>query len=291
MREARLIETTELEPAEIVVGTRLRPVSRAGVDALKASYEELGLIKDEIMVRKVKHKGGQLVLIAGLHRLELARELGIKVPAKIFDCTDVWAQLAEVDDNLAGAELNTLDTAVFLAERKRLYEAEHPEMAQGGFRGNQHTGNLVPDIVSFTTATAEKFGVTERHVRRMVTAGEALQPAEVALLRKAPKPVTFQDLGEIAKIEEPAERHTVCEMMASGDYKKVGAARKALTDVGGEKAAKDPIEEAFKDLLTRFNRAPKEARRRFVESAREELDELLAETMFSDGENVVALNG
>ncbi|HPT48548.1 MAG TPA: hypothetical protein PLM07_21900, partial [Candidatus Rifleibacterium sp.] len=43
------------------------------------------------------------------------------------DVTDDWARLMEVDDNLAGAEMNALDTAVFLAERKKVYEKLHPE--------------------------------------------------------------------------------------------------------------------------------------------------------------------
>ncbi|WP_159966781.1 ParB N-terminal domain-containing protein, partial [Profundibacterium mesophilum] len=109
---------------------RLRPVSEAGVLSLVASIGELGVMKDPIHVRRVPHRGGALELMAGGHRLEAARRLGwTDIPATVWTCSDDWAHLVEIDDNLGGSELGALDTAVFLAARKRIYEKLHPEAA------------------------------------------------------------------------------------------------------------------------------------------------------------------
>lgn len=246
---------------QVLVGSRLRPVSEAGVDALVSSIRELGVMKDPIHVRK--KKGGTIVLMAGGHRLAAAKVLGWPtIPAQVWTCTDDWARLMEIDDNLASAELTALDTAVFLAERKRVYEKLHPEMAVGAFRGNQHTGNLVPDIMSFTRSTAEKFGLTDRHVRRLLAVGTVLTTDQLRWLRAAPGPVTLKDLQDLAKVEDDHIRSQVCIKMSNGDVKKAAQAVALLTRP--ETAPKDPVEEAFIALRKAWSRAPKEARKRFL---------------------------
>ena len=72
---AELLTTiTELPVADIEIGQRLRPASEAGVQAIIASIGELGVMKDPIHVRR--QKDGRAILMAGLHRLTAARELG-----------------------------------------------------------------------------------------------------------------------------------------------------------------------------------------------------------------------
>ena len=124
MAEPRLMKIDRIKVGEILATGRLRPVSEAGVESLMASIAEVGVMKDAVHVRQ--KKGGQLVLIAGGHRLEAAKRLGWdEIEAKLWaDVTDDWARLMEIDDNIAGAELNPLDTALFLAERKRVCVAK-----------------------------------------------------------------------------------------------------------------------------------------------------------------------
>src|SRR5690554_3170186 len=114
MAEPRLMKIDRIKVGEILATGRLRPVSEAGVESLMASIAEVGVMKDAVHVRQ--KKGGQLVLIAGGHRLEAAKRLGWdEIEAKLWaDVTDDWARLMEIDDNIAGAELNPLDTALFL---------------------------------------------------------------------------------------------------------------------------------------------------------------------------------
>lgn len=109
-----------------------------------------------------RERDGSLHLIAGGHRLEAARRLGWEeIEAKVWtDVTDDWARLMEVDDNLAGSGMNALDTAVFLATRKAVYERLHPETKAGVAGGLARQGSA-SELSSFADVTAEKFNMNK----------------------------------------------------------------------------------------------------------------------------------
>jgi ParB family transcriptional regulator, chromosome partitioning protein len=278
MKSPTLLKRDTVSIDLIEVADRLRPVSEAGVESLVASITELGVMKDPIHLRQ--KKGGKLVLIAGGHRLEAARRLGwAEVSAQIWDeVTDDWARLMEVDDNLAGAEMNALDTAVFLAERKRVYEKLHPETRRGvaGAMGRWDATDMM-SVASFSTATAEKFGLTDRHVRRMIAVGSALDRRDLCQLRGAPRPVTLADLQVIAKAKSNDERSHIVDALGAGTAKSAGAARAEFTarSMGIQPTIKDPVETAHLALSALWARAPKAAKRRFVSDHGVELDQLL----------------
>lgn len=272
MREAKLIETRRVLLTDIDTSRRKRPVSVKAVASIVASVEDMGHIKDPVDLRRMKD--GSLRLMAGGHRVEAARTMGWDdIRADIWDCTDDWAELMELDDNIAGADLTPLDTAIFLADRKRLYEKLHPETKRGlaGATARWNATGTLP-VASFVTATAEKFGQSETKIFRLVAAGEKLDPRDRSLLHAAPKPVTFKDLQEIAKISEAAERYHVVEALSKGTAKSAADARRS------HKAApavpKDPVEEAFQSLLSRWERAPMAARRRFIETIGDDLSSM-----------------
>jgi len=266
---------------EIDTRGRLRPVSEAGVAALMASIDETGVMKDAIHVRQKKN--GTLALIAGGHRLEAAKRLGWEeIEAKVWtDVTDDWSRLMEIDDNIAGAELSPLDTALFLAARKRVYEKLHPEAKAStgaALAAKRWDAADMMSVASFAAATAEKFGMTDRHVRRLIAAGSRLDPRDVTLLRKAPRPITLKDLAEIAKISQPTDRYEVVEALAEGRAKSAADARRAIAASQGNAASlEDPVEAALKALKTAWSRAPKEARRRFCRDHGDEISALLFE--------------
>lgn len=259
--------------AEIDARNRLRPVSEAGVEALKASILETGVMKDAIDVRK--KKGGALVLIAGAHRLEAARQLGwTEIEAKVWtDVTDDWSRLMEIDDNLAGAEMGPLDTAVFLAERKAVYERLHPETKHGGDRKSVEFRNQtdIMSVRSFAATTAEKFGLSDRHVRRMIEIGSALSKDELRWLRASPAPIRLTDLQTLTKIGDQRERSQVCIRLSNGAKSAADAWRAHRLEAGDEAPAKDPVEEAFIALSKAWARAPMAAKKRFLMEYRSEV--------------------
>ncbi|PVE45862.1 ParB/RepB/Spo0J family partition protein [Pararhodobacter aggregans] len=275
----RLMTIDRVKVEEIDTKGRLRPVSEAGVAALMASIDETGVMKDAIHVRQKKN--GTLALIAGGHRLEAAKRLGwAEIEAKVWtDVTDDWSRLMEIDDNIAGAELNPLDTALFLAERKRVYEKLHPEAKRGvaGAAARWDATDTM-SVASFADATAEKFGLSQRHIFRLIAAGTRLDARDVALLRKAPRPITLKDLAEIAKISQPTDRYEVVEALAEGRAKSAAEARRAIAASEGSAApVEDPVEAGLKALKTAWSRAPKEARRRFCRDHGDEISALLFE--------------
>jgi ParB family transcriptional regulator, chromosome partitioning protein len=276
MNEPKFLQITSLPLGDIAVRDRLRPVSAAAVQSLIASIQELGVMKDPIHVRK--RKGGEFVLIAGGHRLEAARELGwAEIPVKVWaDVTDDWARIMEIDDNLAGAEMCALDNAVFLARRKEVYERLHPEsVAKTGaalVATRWNTADMM-SVVSFASSTAEKFGLTDRHVRRMIAAGTALRATEVQQLRTAPRPVTLKDLDAIGRIGEPDERSAVVSALAEGKAKSAAEARRAYMTQNGDAQPliKDPAEEGFRAIASLWVRLPMAAKRRFADDYAREL--------------------
>lgn len=281
-----LSSITELDPALIEVGPRLRPVSRAGVEAVKASIVELEVMKDRIHVRK--KRDGSFVLLAGLHRLTAVRELfWPAIPVVAWRCTDDWARLMEIDDNLAGAELTPLDTAIFMAERKRVYEKLHPETKVGA-KGLAAMNGVQMDKMSvwcFAKATAEKFGLSDRHVRRLIAAGEALEALDIDQLRASEKPITLSDLQTLAKIPEPSDRSAVCSALAGGAAKNAAGALRALKAQPGD-AVRSDSDLKFRKLADAWARCGKPARRRFAEEHADELRALLSDQDAPAGEVV-----
>lgn len=188
--------------------------------------------------------------------------------------TDDWSLLMEIDDNLAGAEMNALDTAVFLATRKTVYERLHPETKAETFKGNQHTGKLASDIMSFTTSTAEKFNLSKRQVERIIAAGSKLGRQEIEQLRAAPRQVSLNDLTEISKISDTVERGQVVMSLSGGNAKSASDARKQINAKPGDAHVSD-ADKKLRALNDVFARAPIAARRAFVAHNAEALRDLL----------------
>ncbi|SFQ13716.1 ParB/RepB/Spo0J family partition protein [Roseivivax halotolerans] len=278
MREARRIEgVTEVPVAEVLERNRLRPVSDAGVAALISSIEDIGGITYPIQVRQVRHRENELVLIAGAHRLEAARRLEwTTIPAIVWDCADDWARLVEIDDNVGGSELTALDTAIFLAERKDVYERLNPGARHGGDRRSDQVE--LGSVWSFAAATAEKYGISDRQVRKLVSAGKALAPDERTRLRTAPKPVSLADLQAIGKITNPPERYHVVGALAEGTAKSAADARRSWKARDLPKTeTPSPAEKLLDQLWKLWSRASSGVKRRFVERHLDEIAELVAE--------------
>lgn len=154
---------------------RLRALRAPVVDGLADSIAEQGLLHP-ILVRP---EGNRFVLIAGLHRIEAHRKLGLEaIWAEIRDGGQAQlAELAEIDENLMRAELSSAERSLHLIKRKEIYEELHPETKKGGDRkskeakSNRQNGAL---IQTFTADAADKTGQSERTVQREVKRGNDL---------------------------------------------------------------------------------------------------------------------
>lgn len=267
-----LIKTvTELPVADIQIGYRLRDVSEAEVEALISLIKEFGQTTP-ILIRKKK---AGYFLVDGMHRLEATKRCGIAtIPVRVYEMTDDDAAMLEASQNLVGG-MNALDDAVFLAAWKKAHLHKHPETARG-IPGALAKNGLQTNSSSFAEIVAQKRGVTVRQVQKIIKAGEALG-LQTIRLRHAPRPVTLKDLLELAKIGEPDERLAVIDMLHCGESKSASEARRVwkAKSAGVQPTLKDPVEEAFLALQKLWSRAPKEAKRRFLETVEPEASRMI----------------
>ena len=271
-----LTTITELPVDAILIEDRLRGVNRATVEALKVSIQQHGLSQNINVRRK---KGGDY-LLDGMHRLTAMRELGEPlIPVKLVRCNDAEARMIEIDCNLAGAPLIPVDLALFLAERKRAYEAQHPEAraATGAelIAKRWDTADMM-SVVSFAKSVQEHLNMSERHIRRFVRAGTLLERPEVEALRAAKRQVGVMDLIGVGKLGDQDERGFVIKALAGGTATTVPAARKAYAAAQGKAPAPlNDKDREFARLADAWKRAELSNRRKFVADNAAEIKGLL----------------
>jgi hypothetical protein len=158
-----------------------RPDARAvvlkTVAALSESIAAVGLINPI----RVRAAGEGFEVIAGRHRLEACRALGLaEIDAYVVTDDDLHAELAMIDENLCRAELGSAERASATARRKEIYEALHPETKHGGDRKTDQGAKFAP---SFHKATAAATGQSPRIVQLNAERGEKVIPEVLDMIR------------------------------------------------------------------------------------------------------------
>lgn len=259
----RTIDTAEIAIAEITVADRLRATDAAWVEAIATSMAGTGQHQP---IRVVKAKKGYR-LIDGAHRLEARRNLGeAAIRAEIVEASPLEARLLEIDANLIRRELNPLDRATFLAERKAIYEEMYPE-TRAGVAGGKARQGTASDIMSFAAATAEKIGLSRKSIERAVSIHFQIDTAIRRRLAGAPIAEKQNELLALAR-QGPQRQVRIVEMLEGGEARNVRAALRIL-DGHAEPAATgaraDTDEKQLKRLMDAWSRAPGPVRARFIE--------------------------
>ena len=110
-------EIREMPVKHIVVGPSRRAVDENVVASLMESISRAGLL-NPIILRRDKEN---LLLVAGRHRLEACRRLGWeKIPYLQERGNELRAELTEIDENLARAELDAAQQALATQRRAEL---------------------------------------------------------------------------------------------------------------------------------------------------------------------------
>ncbi|WP_431490940.1 ParB N-terminal domain-containing protein [Paraburkholderia fungorum] len=202
----------------IETGSRLRPVNQAHVERLKASIAEIGLQTPITVMSVPDGVDTRMILVAGLHRLEALRGLGEEA-ADCFIIVDdaAAAELWEIDENFARAELTEAQRADHHARRKAIMEARGLVGTRGGDRKSKSQGET---LKSYAEHASETLGVGQstvlrdlhraRHITPEVLAevtGTALDKGVVLdELAKVPAEVQRAKLAEITLRRSEAER-------------------------------------------------------------------------------------
>ena len=251
-----------IDPGTVVVSDRLRGVDDAWVEAIADSIKANGQ-STQIQVRRTPE--WDLHLVAGAHRLAACQRLGIKIRAEIIECTELEARLIEIDENLFRRELNPLDRAIFLAERKAIYLELYPETKRGG--KNQHTkNNLLNDKMSFSEQTAEQINMSVRSIERAVKIADHI-PADVRKrLIGTPLAEKQSDLLYLAGLEASVQRRAVT-LVCDGEVKTL---RAAVARIEGREAPEaSPDERHFARLVDQWGRSSKAAKVQFIQHLRD----------------------
>lgn len=211
---------TEMIPlADIDADDRLREIDHEAALFISASMAERGL-RQPIEVRKV---GKRYKLIAGGHRLEAAKILEwVDIPAIVLKANELEAKLLEIDENLFRRELSPLDRATFLATRKEVYEALHPETKHGGDRKSDQSDKLGDLIASFTEETAERLNLSRRTVERSVALYKNIQPDVRQQIAGTWVADSGAQLDELAKQTPDMQRQIVSFIQQWPKVRKVG---------------------------------------------------------------------
>lgn len=159
-----------------------RAVDEYQVRAIANSMGDVGQLS-AIRVRPAAE--GRFEIVAGVHRVEACRLLGlVEIDAIVEDIGELFAELTMIDENLCRSDLGPADRARQTARRKAIYEEIHPETRNGATGGGHDQLRQVGEAVPrFSEDTAQASGKSERTVQRDAERGEKISPDALDLVR------------------------------------------------------------------------------------------------------------
>lgn len=237
---------------QVIVGRRLRGLTEAKVEALMVSYQEtedlppiitrpLFMVKDRVTVE----------LVAGLHRLEACRRLGIPVDCMVRPMSDHQARLVECDENLLGPDLTPLDRAVFLDARLQAWAGRYPDRVKAdgapkrGRPRKSESLSAFPPTMGFAADVAAEIGLTDRSIRNALTIFRGLTPATREGAAGTWLARNEGALRQMAAIADPADQAATLQVLLDGRTKSVADAQVIAAGGAPVKAAKSASDEAL----------------------------------------------
>ena len=215
---------------------RQQKAQKEHIQRLMESMERIGLISPITLDAKYK-------LIAGLHRLEAAKALGWdEIECAVRTVDGLEAELVEIDENVVRKDISGVEYGKLLLRRKELYEALHPETANGGDRRSHIFRSKkcrTENVKTFTMDTAEKLGVTQRTVERQLQTARNLTEEAAKILQDSSKKLTKEATAKLSRLE-PAQQEEAASMLVQGTIKSVDEylrQKVASAPKGGKKTA------------------------------------------------------
>jgi ParB-like chromosome segregation protein Spo0J len=189
----------------IRVKDRRRTANTEKVRAIAASIAEIGLI-NPITIRN------DGTLIAGLHRLEAHKALGLaQIEAKVLDLDPLDAELAEIDENLQRNDLTVLEQGEHLFRRNQILE-EKGQRAKAG--DNQYLGGETVSPPKPTAEIAADMGLSERSAQQRQQIARDLLPEVKEVIRDLPIADSTTQLLTLARLE-PSQQMQAAEKLAA----------------------------------------------------------------------------
>lgn len=260
--------------AQIDASDRLRPVEQSIVDGYAGIAEErmaagLSPLIQPIVVRS---SGDGYKLTAGANRLAALASLGVDrltvgSDVIIRDEDSLSARKSEIYENLAQPGMTALDRAIFLAEAKKIADAERGE-TRGRMRKDQQFKDIKKSqtfgIISserFSKVAASRLGLSESSIKEAIHIVKAIDPLVIPDLRGTMIEDNQNELKQLAAVDHKIQRNVVAAIKG-GEVKTVAQARVAI---GVDKPKTDDLQaRVYADLLDRWSKASNKTKRQFM---------------------------
>jgi hypothetical protein len=232
-----------------------RDIDAASVKHLADSINKVGLHHPITVLEK----GNRYVLVAGLHRIEAHKKLGLDhIPATIVTMTNSDARLWEIAENLHRAELSKLERDDNIAEWIRITERVSRQVDAKPQGGRPEGG---------VRAAARDLGIDEVDARRAVKVA-AIAPEAKKAARETGLDDNRAALLEAAKGKTPAAQVNVIKGIAAlkQDTSKKKKSRKPRF-VAPKTTPEQRDEFDFQGLAALWENASDNARFRFLKIA------------------------
>jgi ParB-like chromosome segregation protein Spo0J len=221
---------TTVAVERIKVNAGRRPINEKKLRVLIDSIKEIGLLNPITITPTYE-------LIAGYHRLEAFRQLGLEIPVIFLDFTGLKAELAEIDENLIRNELTELEMAECLKRRKVIYEGIHPQTKKGGDHTTEAGKQKADPALSYVKDTALQTGKSETSIKQSVKIATDLAKPVKEKIRDTPIADNKEELKALASVPKQQQAKIV-EKVLSGE---AGTVREVV-----EQKKPDPVEESPK---------------------------------------------
>lgn len=206
--------------SSIKINKRKRNINQAKVTELAQSIAEIGLINPITVL-------ADGTLIAGLHRLEAVKSLGLSdIDCHVVSFDDaIDAELAEIDENLMRNELSVLEQAEHIADRERLLEEKGLRADSGTNQKNATNGTGVTVTpVKTTKDLASDIGLSENSYQKRKQIAANIPEAVKDEIRNTDIANSTTQLLELARMPE-VEQLQVIETVKAGEAKNVKEAK------------------------------------------------------------------
>ena len=189
---------------DVVVGARLRQVNETKVAMLAESIAAIGL---QTPISVAPGVDGRPVLVAGLHRMEAIRRLGLAaIEAVTVVLDDLNRELWQIDENLIRSELTQLERDQHVQRRRKIFEA----LAERG----SETGRNSPGLggrgrKGFAADTEAKTGVPKRRTNEALRRISSIAPDVQEAIKDLPLADVALELEALAALPADAQRRVV----------------------------------------------------------------------------------
>lgn len=275
-------EIKQISLADIHVPERLRSVDDAHVAAISKSIELHGLLHP-ITVRFTPNGERKCALVAGAHRLKAVAILGEEaIDAIVIKADALGAQIIEIEENLWRNDLSALDRATFVQTYRDLWEQRHGKVAAGNpnwaklaqlskdeAETDQRANlalcpvDMLEEAIGegFTTACAERLGISKRSVKRLSQIAGSL-PAD--LKKRLSGTAIADNQSQLLALAKLPEDKRAIAARAIDDH---GADFAKIMDVIAPKPRLNAQGKVLSQLITGWSKASPATRRKFMEEA------------------------